>query len=601
MKGFDARMTRAGLGDALRQELRSVTYPLRRRGRHRLGALANDALLTLGKGPRFQETLAEQWRRILARSESVLASMPPAGAPRVLFGAMFGGGLNRVMDSTLAMALRLRGATPTILHCDRSLPACEVNGLGNWQPSPGPFAPLRFRHGAQYACQACAFKLDESHGGIGLPSEMLSSHVRPGDLELGARIAEGVSLADLRHVMHRGVCVGEHAHSSLLKATLRGDPIDDEKTRFLARRLLAAAVVLTEAGERVFERVAPDHFVVPDGVYLTAGTLAELALRRGVHVVVHGAPFRRGTIWLHHGQSYFRAFIKDRNDDWAHLRMTPERRRVADEYLAAKHFATRDYIAYHKGAIQDEGAIRAELGLDERPIVSVFTNVLWDAQLHYDFSVFKNMLEWLFDTIRFYAARDDLQLVIRIHPGEARGAWPTNQPILPELEREFRSLPPHIKIVSPESRVSSYVLGTMSRVALVYGARLGVELVILGTPVIVAGEALIRGRGFTYDPASRDEYFGLLAEGAALSAPSAEVRERARKWYYYYLFRMMMPFPFFDGDPVRERGLSFYSLDDLLPGRSPVLDRVCLGITDGTTPFEWDEFEADDAAVGAPP
>ncbi len=37
--------------------------------------------------------------------------------------------------------------------------------------------------------------------------------------------------------------------------------------------------------------------------------------------------------------------------------------------------------------------------------------------------------------------------------------------------------------------------------------------------------------------------------------------------------------------------LTFNSLADLLPGRSPVLDRICQGILDGQTPFEWDEFE----------
>jgi hypothetical protein len=390
------------------------------------------------------------------------------------------------------------------------------------------------------------------------------------------------------------VRVGEHAYSSLLKATLRGDPHDDERTRFIARRYLAAAIKLVEAGERVFDDVKPDRFVVPDGVYLTAGTLSALARKRGVHVVVHGAPFRKGTIWLYHGESYFRAFINARNDDWSSLDLTPARRRVADEYLAAKHFASRDYISYHVGSIQDEEAIRAELGLDARPIVSLYTNVLWDAQLHYSFSVFRSMLEWLFETIRFYGERGDVQLVVRVHPGEARGAWPTNQPLMPEIEQRFPVLPANVKVVRPESRVSSYVLGKMSRLALVYGARVGQELVMLGTPVIVAGEALIRGRGFTIDPDSREAYFELLERSATFEPPRVEVQERARKWYYFYLFRMMMPFPFFYGDPASptvRHGLSFRSLDALLPGRSPVLDRVCQGIADGVTPFLWDEHE----------
>jgi hypothetical protein len=588
------RMGDQNLGDILRAEVQALTYSLRRRARHRAGALANDMLVTLGRAPRFEETLAEQWARVIANSRSILSSMPPAGNPRILFGAMFGGGLNRIMDSTLAMALRLRGASPVVLACDHGLSACEVNVFGNFAPSPGEFAPQRLRRGQLYGCQACSVKLAESHSGLGLPQVSLASYVRPEDAALGERVARGVSLAELRSVMHRDVAVGEHAYSTLLKATLRGDPPDDERTRFMARRYLASAVTLVEAGERVFDDIRPDHLVLPDGVYLTAGTLVALARKRGVHVVVHGAPFRKGTIWLYHGESYFRAFTSARTDGWSSLELTPERRRVADEYLAAKHFAARDYISYHVGSIQDEEAIRSELGLDGRPIVSVYTNVLWDAQLYYSYGAFRNMLDWLFETIEFYAARPDVQLVIRVHPGEARGAWPTNQPLVPEIERRFPTLPANVKLVLPESKVSSYVLGKMSKLALVYGARVGMELVMLGTPVIVAGESLIRGRGFTLDPASRDAYFELLEKSAAFPPPTVEVQEQARKWYYYYLFRMMMPFPFFYGDPAAKSGkygLSFDSLDALLPGRSPVLDRVCQGIVDGVTPFEWDEFE----------
>lgn len=107
---------------------------------------------------------------------------------------------------------------------------------------------------------------------------------------------------------------------------------------------------------------------------------------------------------------------------------------------------------------------------------------------------------------------------------------------------------------------------------------------------------------FTIDPASRDGYFKLLAKGLAVEPPSVEVQERGRKWYYFCLSRMMimmmmtmmMPFPFFYGDPPSRtvrHGLSFRSLVALLPGRSPMLARVCQGLADGVTPLLWDEHE----------
>jgi hypothetical protein len=132
----------------------------------------------------------------------------------------------------------------------------------------------------------------------------------------------------------------------------------------------------------------------------------------------------------------------------------------------------------------------------------------------------------------------------------------------------------------------------MSAMALIYGARVGVELVMIGTPVVVAGEAFLRGKGFSYDPASREEYFELLARGSELPRPSDEVRALARKWYYHYFFRLMMPFPYYEKlQTINSVRLTFDSLAALLPGKSPVLDRICQGILDAKTPFEWDEFE----------
>jgi hypothetical protein len=578
----------------LEAELRAVTYPLRRRTRFGLHALANDALSKIGKPPRFEETYAEQWSRILDRSQAELAQLPAATGPRVLFGTMFGASFpTRAIDSIIAMALRLRGVTPWILACDMALPGCEWNVFGT-SPQPGARNEAQVgRHGREYACKACMVKLGESHALPGLERVSLSSFMQPDDASRALELAAGVELAELRDFSYAGINVGEHTYASLLRALMRGIPKNDEPTRVIARRLLRSAIMLVDAGKQLFDALRPDRFVAGE-VYLTAGPLCELARQRGIHVVVHGQPYRKQTVWVSHDESYHRALINEKNDRWQKFEMSESRNQIADDYLKSKHFVARDYTTYHVDSIQDEAAIRAELGLDQRPIVSLFTNVLWDAQLYYRFNVFPTMLDWLYETIRHFEKRPDLQLVIRVHPAEAPGGLPTNQPLLPELEREFPTLPANVALVRPESKVSSYVLGTMSSAALVYGARMGVELVMLGTPVVVAGEAFMRGKGFTLDPATRDEYFAILERGGEIPKPTPEERALARRWYYYYFFRMMMPFPFYAVEKAGSEALvrlTFESLADLRPGRSPVLDLVCQGIVDGRAPFEWDEFD----------
>jgi hypothetical protein len=576
-------------------ELQAATFPVRRRTRYRLHAIANDALTSLGRPATFRENFAEQWRRVLRQSDAVLAALPPADGPRVLFGSMFGNETStRVIDSITAMALRLRGATPLFLACDEGLPACEWNPYGNFEPDPGAYGPGHWQRTRLHTCRTCTLRLAESHTLPDFERVSLESFAQPGDLERAEALSKGVSIAGLRSVEHEGVRVGEYAYASLLKSLLRGVPIDDERTRWLARRFLASAILLAERGGRAFERLQPERFVTADGVYLSGGVLCDVARRRGVHVVIYGAPYRKGTVWFSHHESYHRALINEKNERWQQFQMTPDRTKVADDYLGSKHLVARDYTSYHVGAIQEDAVIRAELGLDSRPLVSLYTNVLWDAQLYYRFNLYPNMLEWLFDTIRFFGEHPELQLAVRLHPGEAPGGLPSNQPILLEIERQFARLPENVKLVRPESKVSSYALGKMSAAALVYGARMGVELVMLGTPVIVAGEAFMRGKGFTLDPSSREEYLALLTRAAELEAPTEDARDRARRWYYYYFFRMMMDFPFFRTEQLGKETpttLTLSSLADLLPGRSAVLDRVCQGILDRTTPFEWDRFE----------
>ncbi len=132
----------------------------------------------------------------------------------------------------------------------------------------------------------------------------------------------------------------------------------------------------------------------------------------------------------------------------------------------------------------------------------------------------------------------------------------------------------------------------MSQASSIYGARIGVELALLGPPVIVAGHTYVRGKGFSYDAETQDEYFALLDRVESMPRNDDEKIQRAKRWYYHYFFRLMMPFPLFAADEVlglSNPRLAFDSLDALLPGRSPVLDVVCQGIIDAKTPFEWDD------------
>jgi hypothetical protein len=128
---------------------------------------------------------------------------------------------------------------------------------------------------------------------------------------------------------------------------------------------------------------------------------------------------------------------------------------------------------------------------------------------------------------------------------------------------------------------NTYALMSLCRVVLIYGTKTGVELAAMGTPVIVAGEAWLRGKGISYDASTREEYFGWLDCIPGLEPLDEETTSRARRYAYHYFFRRMIPLRSLDPDSGIPPALAVSRLDELHAGEDPGLDVICSGILDG--------------------
>jgi hypothetical protein len=191
---------------------------------------------------------------------------------------------------------------------------------------------------------------------------------------------------------------------------------------------------------------------------------------------------------------------------------------------------------------QGGSKIRQELGLDARPLVLLATNVLGDS-LTLGRQVFsQSMAEWIARTVQYFAGRPDVQLVIRIHPGEVL----THGQSMAEVVRQvLPRLPEHIRLIGAKEKVNTYDLVETADLGLVYTTTVGMEMAMYGVPVIVSGVTHYRGRGFTYDPDSWVSYFKQL--GLILSKPEAFKLSRQQvesAWEYAYRFFFEYPRPF---------------------------------------------------------
>jgi hypothetical protein len=187
--------------------------------------------------------------------------------------------------------------------------------------------------------------------------------------------------------------------------------------------------------------------------------------------------------------------------------------------------------------------LRKTLGLDDRPIVLLPTNVLGDT-LTLGRNIFTaSMAEWIERTVQYFAGRKDVQLVVRVHPGERLMKGPSMQGV---IERALPERPEHIHVIGPMEKINTYDIMEIASLGLAYTTTVGLEMAMRGAPVIVAGNTHYRGRGFTYEPSGWDEYFALLEK--ILSDPSAhrlasEQIETAWNYAYRFFFEFPLNFP----------------------------------------------------------
>jgi hypothetical protein len=79
---------------------------------------------------------------------------------------------------------------------------------------------------------------------------------------------------------------------------------------------------------------------------------------------------------------------------------------------------------------------------------------------------------------------------------------------------------------------------------IIFGTKMGIELSSIGIPVIVAGEAWIKGKNIGFDANNKEEYIKLLNELPFKNGLNHNQTIRSLKYAYHFFFRRMIPLPF---------------------------------------------------------
>ena len=287
----------------------------------------------------------------------------------------------------------------------------------------------------------------------------------------------------------------------------------------------------------------PDVVLIPNGLILEMGIVLRVARFLGIDAVTYEFNDQREQIWLAQNSSIMQQDTDYIVDARCHLPVTEEMfERVADLENARRGARVwgKSKRLWQYVSSQGGDATRTTLGLDSRPIVMLAANVLGDS-LTLGRDIFAaSMTEWITKTVQYFAKRTDIQMVIRVHPGEklvpqAKSMGTVVREALPEL-------PSHIHVIGALDKINTYDLIEIANVGLAYTTTVGLETAMNGRPVISCGETHYRDRGFTLDPNSWDEYYATL-EKVLADIPAHQLNEKQTEFAWNYAYRFFFEYP----------------------------------------------------------
>jgi len=164
-----------------------------------------------------------------------------------------------------------------------------------------------------------------------------------------------------------------------------------------------------------------------------------------------------------------------------------------------------------------------------RKVFVLFPHVFYDTPIDDKSNAFNDMCEWIKDTIEYFGERDDL-LLIKPHPAEFIKDQPKRTPtetlasFLADIE-----LPKNIFILKRDL-FSIKDLSPLMSCGLVWRSSVGMELVFLGLPCIIAGNPPYRALDLSYAE-SREHYFHMIEHADLLQVTEQQKFEVAKYLY----------------------------------------------------------------------
>jgi hypothetical protein len=421
---------------------------------------------------------------------------PPADAPRLLILSLSDMVYQLKTEALLGVGLKLRGWRPVVLTNSRT----NTRALRYFRA-----------FGIRDFVFLDDFSLDETER-------------RRCRTEAAALLEGAVDFRTVKEWSFAGSWIGPQILSTVSRTTHQGAPDPaDPACRAEIEAMLPEVIGRVMIAQRVAAATQPSLGLVIEANYALYGPFVDTLIGRGTAVIQATQPWRddalvmkrltAATRRMHPSSISADTFATLLQRPWGAAEEAALDRLFADRYSGKWFLQSRNQPGTEEAEAE---AIRRQLGLDPaKPVATIFSHVLWDANLFYGEDLFQDYGEWFVETVRAACANPNLDWLVKLHPANlwkrARDGVTGEFSEVALIRRHLGELPPHVTLLYPDTKIGTLSLFRFTDYGVTVRGTTGMELPCFGKPVLTAGTGRYSGLGFTDDSASAAEYLDRLA------------------------------------------------------------------------------------------
>ena len=458
------------------------------------------------------------------------------------FGTIIGSHrASNLLDSSLAKYLVDRGHSVSVLICDENLPACLNSSIWKRKKKDRLDNTLSESPKKQDLCKVCFKNSEELWKSTNAKIYKISDLLTKADhKEINEKVKNLKLLGD---VFYKEINLREDIIAGCLRYLCLGD--ENKISEELYERYAISSLRICFCYEKILSIESIDTGVWVHGIYVPHGILNKIFNKKQINFYNYNTSYRENRFYFTKNDTYHKVFPSESSEQLSLDSFTESELKQAKEYLVSREKGSQDWQQFNNEPLKDSLKELKKIGFkeDKKDLAVLFTNVVWDARLHFQENLYDDMVDWIKDIVNFFKTSATKKLIIRVHPGELISHSVSREKV---ADLDFlQSLPENIILVPPESKISSYFLASISKLNLVYATKMSMELCLYDAPIICCGDAWVKGKNATIDPNSKKEFLEILNLENWATLNNKMNKKNGLSYSHYIFEKKPIYFPYF--------------------------------------------------------